>query len=290
MSHHPPAAVYKDSIEKSKFRVAEAACLFSRQIDWHAPEHEHWDVQLAIPFLAQRVDAYWHDASGRSRSQRVLRSSCCIIPSGQPHRLHWRGSGEIINIYLAPNYLERLAEELTSTVHPELQPHYTCRDLLLTEIGGLLREEYLRSGGLCSREFESVVDVVALRLLRTHSVTKSRPVAKSLLPAHRLQPALEQLHDCPEDSVRLSTLADACRTSPYHFARSFKAITGSSPLAYQRRLRLEQAKALLRDTSLSIEEIVIRIGFSNPSHFTRLFRQWTGVTPTDYRRELNPPQ
>lgn len=291
MNFHSPTVIDKSWIGTSELHVEGAACLFSRQIDWYAQEHEHRDVQLAIPFVEQRIEAHWHDASGRSRSQRVQQSVCCVIPSGQPHRLHWSGSGEIINVYLAPSYLERLAEELTPKASPELQPQYGCRDLLLTEIGSLLRNDYLRLGRVGSREFESVIDLVALRLLRTHAaVVKPQSAAKSLLPAHRLQPALEQLHDCPEKAVRLSTLASACRTSPYHFARSFKASTGLSPLAYQRRLRLEGAKALLTDTAISVEEVVVRVGFSNPSHFTRLFRRWTGVTPTEYRKHTNSSQ
>jgi AraC-like DNA-binding protein len=49
-------------------------------------------------------------------------------------------------------------------------------------------------------------------------------------------------------------------------------------------LQEEQARALLRDESLSLEQVAERVGYSDVSNFTRAFRRWTGETPAAWRR------
>jgi AraC family transcriptional regulator len=60
---------------------------------------------------------------------------------------------------------------------------------------------------------------------------------------------------------------------------------GMTPHQYVIQQRIERARILLRDPSLSISEISLACGFTNQSHFTRLFRKHTGVTPKTYREQ-----
>ena len=46
---------------------------------------------------------------------------------------------------------------------------------------------------------------------------------------------------------------------------------------------MERAKALLRESGLSITELALELGFSSPAHFSSRFRQLTGLTPSDWR-------
>jgi AraC-like DNA-binding protein len=50
-------------------------------------------------------------------------------------------------------------------------------------------------------------------------------------------------------------------------------------------IALEQARVLLRQPGLSIEQVAERLGYSDVSNFGRAFRRWTGVTPAAFRRE-----
>jgi AraC family transcriptional regulator len=63
----------------------------------------------------------------------------------------------------------------------------------------------------------------------------------------------------------------------------FKASTGSSPHQYILQCRLERAKQLLRDPSLSLSQVGLRCGFADQSHMTNVFRRFVGVTPSKYR-------
>jgi len=80
---------------------------------------------------------------------------------------------------------------------------------------------------------------------------------------------------------RLATVA--CM-SPYHFCRSFKQSTGTTPHRYVVHRRIEQAKRLLGDGAGSLLDIAQQIGFTDQSQFTRIFHKMVGITPAEYRK------
>src|SRR5258708_34654909 len=69
-----------------------------------------------------------------------------------------------------------------------------------------------------------------------------------------------------------------------HFLRTFRAVMGCSPHRWLTRLRVEQAKTILREQSISLIDIALDCGFSSHAHFSNTFRQIVGVTPSDDRR------
>jgi AraC family transcriptional regulator len=88
------------------------------------------------------------------------------------------------------------------------------------------------------------------------------------------------------DEIVLSSLAREVRLSPFHFSRAFKQSFGMPPHRYLTSRRIERAKALLAERTLSVTEIGLGVGFSETSSFTAAFRKLTGETPTEYRRSL----
>jgi len=80
-----------------------------------------------------------------------------------------------------------------------------------------------------------------------------------------------------EWSVR--RLARVSRVSKAHFARSFKQAFGLPPHRYLLTRRVERAKALLRETDLSITEIAFQTGWASLGTFGRTFRDITGESP-----------
>ena len=79
---------------------------------------------------------------------------------------------------------------------------------------------------------------------------------------------------------------DICKSigiSRAQFYRKAKAQTGLSPAEMIKKLRLEAAAQMLRDTELNIVEIQTKVGFSNSGYFASCFRQTYGVSPKEYR-------
>jgi AraC family transcriptional regulator len=58
---------------------------------------------------------------------------------------------------------------------------------------------------------------------------------------------------------------------------------GMSPSQFITRERITRAQQLIRETSRSLNEIALEVGYSSPSHFAQVFRRDVVVTPTEYR-------
>ncbi|GGH44379.1 helix-turn-helix domain-containing protein [Frigidibacter albus] len=68
------------------------------------------------------------------------------------------------------------------------------------------------------------------------------------------------------------------------FSHLFKNTTGTTPLQWQLRQRVELAQDLLGSSGLSLAEIAGRLGFTDQAHLTKVFRRVTGETPAAWRR------
>jgi AraC-like DNA-binding protein len=78
-------------------------------------------------------------------------------------------------------------------------------------------------------------------------------------------------------------LARVSGVSEAHFARTFKDAFGVPPHRYLLTRRIERAKALLRDTDLSITDIAFQTGWDSLGTFGRTFRDITGESPGAFR-------
>lgn len=83
--------------------------------------------------------------------------------------------------------------------------------------------------------------------------------------------------------IHLEEIAQMACLSVNHLLRTFKQAYQQSPHQFLTKIRLQQAKYLLKNTKYSVNEIVDIVGFECPSSFIRLFRNSCNVTPGQYR-------
>jgi AraC-like DNA-binding protein len=100
---------------------------------------------------------------------------------------------------------------------------------------------------------------------------------------HALETLMAEVRAQPERPWKVSGLAATLEMPVDRFSRHFRAATGMSPREFLIRTRLDQAKAQLRMSSLSIGSIASRLGFCDIYHFSRRFRQHVGCSPSAYR-------
>ena len=68
--------------------------------------------------------------------------------------------------------------------------------------------------------------------------------------------------------------------------RRFKAATGDSPLSYQQRVRVENAKRMLESGHRSFEEITYMVGYEDSGSFRKVFVRQAGLRPNEYRNKF----
>jgi AraC-like DNA-binding protein len=69
--------------------------------------------------------------------------------------------------------------------------------------------------------------------------------------------------------------------SPASFHQHFKAVTGMTPIQYQRRIRLQEARKGLLVESLQVGEASVRVGYESHSQFSKDYRRYFGRLPKE---------
>ena len=99
----------------------------------------------------------------------------------------------------------------------------------------------------------------------------------------RLLRAKDRMDAASHEEWPVPRLASVSGVSEAHFARSFKQAFGVPPHRYLLTRRVERAKALLRESDLSITEIAFQTGWASLGTFGRTFRDITGESPSAVR-------
>ncbi|HEY6125279.1 MAG TPA: helix-turn-helix transcriptional regulator, partial [Steroidobacteraceae bacterium] len=99
----------------------------------------------------------------------------------------------------------------------------------------------------------------------------------------RLLRAKDRMDVASHEDWPVERLARVSRVSEAHFARSFKDAFGLPPHRYLLTRRMERAKALLRDTDLSVTDIAFQTGWKSLGTFGRIFRDVNGESPGELR-------
>ncbi len=86
------------------------------------------------------------------------------------------------------------------------------------------------------------------------------------------------------EPLQLADLAREAGMSKYHFLRTYKALTGVTPMADVRSIRLERAREMVVATDLPLKAIAMAAGLGTASFLCRLFRSTYGVTPSSLRK------
>jgi AraC-like DNA-binding protein len=94
---------------------------------------------------------------------------------------------------------------------------------------------------------------------------------------------LRRLESSEDKPRTLGELAEASSLSPYHFLRTFKAVTGVTPHQWLLRARLREAARRLGAGRERITDIALESGFEDLSNFVRSFRAEFGMSPRAYR-------
>lgn len=113
-----------------------------------------------------------------------------------------------------------------------------------------------------------------------HRVHKIRQTPGLSAPVAQCRDYIE-MH--PEEKIRAKDLADLAGYTEYYLTHKFKEETGISVSDYVKKAKIDQAKILLRNTDLSIQELSDRFCFSSRNYFSRVFSEMTGCTPMEYR-------
>jgi AraC-like DNA-binding protein len=131
---------------------------------------------------------------------------------------------------------------------------------------------------------EELLDGYVLELF----VKLSRSIRKEAMPSadhEKLQQLRWQILSHPEHGWTVEEMARSVSLSSSRLYALYNRQFGVSPMKDVIRCRTEQAKSMLLDSSMPLQTIAERLGYSNHYHFIRQFKTQTGMTPGAYRKK-----
>jgi AraC-like DNA-binding protein len=124
-----------------------------------------------------------------------------------------------------------------------------------------------------------VLREITYRVLTGPHGKRLRQIASTGVPAQRIARAIRYLKDHFAEPLSIKALAKEVRLGASAFHSHFKTVTALSPLQYQKRLRLQEARRLLLGDGLDAAEAAYRVGYESPSQFSREYRRLFGMPP-----------
>jgi AraC family transcriptional regulator len=188
---------------------------------------------------------------------------------------HRHGEGDrCLSFRFAPELFERIAHDAgTNPVfsHNRLPPLRDLSGLTARACQGLGQPE--------------VLEEVAIELAGTAIGLAGRARRGPCPVQHhgRITEVLRYMAAHSAAPHKLTGLASMARMSPYHFLRTFRAVTGVTPHQWLLRARLRDAAGRLATTSTPVTNVALDVGFEDLSNFTRSFRAEFGAPPRAYR-------
>jgi len=115
-------------------------------------------------------------------------------------------------------------------------------------------------------------------------IRKKRNIQETPSYRREIQKAIDYMMINYAEDIRLETLSELCELSPNYLSKIFKDETGSNYIDFLRKIRIEEAKKMLRETTLRANEIALSIGLDDYRYFSRIFKEETGMTCKEYRK------
>ncbi|WP_299698092.1 AraC family transcriptional regulator [Hydrocarboniphaga sp.] len=164
-------------------------------------------------------------------------------------------------------------------------PSAADRGLFVARVGEPLLDAVLRLVRLLDTPADlPVLAPIALREIYYRLLTgelghRLIDLAESGGNAHRIARAIDWLKQHYAAPLRIEDLAAVVHMSPSALHHRFKAVSGMSPLQFQKQLRLHEARRLMFADGLECAAAGHRVGYESPSQFSREYRRLFGAPP-----------
>lgn len=124
-----------------------------------------------------------------------------------------------------------------------------------------------------------IVREILYRLLIGEQGSRLRHLALGNSRTQRVGRAIDWLKRNYAEPLRIDYLASFVNMSPSSLHHHFKSVTAMSPLQYQKRLRLQEARRLMVAEDVDAASAGYRVGYESPSQFSREYRRLFGEPP-----------
>ena len=128
-----------------------------------------------------------------------------------------------------------------------------------------------------------VLKEIHFRLLRAQHGGMLRQLLRHDSPANRISKSIAIIRMNFRNTLSVANLATESGMSLSAFHEHFKSVTATTPLQYQKELRLFEAQRLLLSGNATVASAAFDVGYESPTQFSREFSRKFGLSPNDLK-------
>lgn len=186
---------------------------------------------------------------------------------------------------------KKLYEVFVDEDHENFYAHYGSYDLKLADKIGALRK--VRTKGMVRiMQVEGLVyEILSLHIFQ-HDKAVNNTMPETSLLRRELKVVRKLANQIAKNVSKNYTLEKLSRESGLSQAKlqeGFKLLYTRTVTEYIRHARLEEARDYIRNTDMSISEVVYTIGFSSRSYFSKIFKSKYGISPSEFQQNVLAP-
>lgn len=267
-----------------------------QRLESAATEEEHTHEFIEIVYVASGT-GYQQVAGSR---YKVRKGTLLFINYGQSHSIQPDGTMVYYNILLHPEFVsqelldsENAFQILTLTAFADFQEEIGETTSFIEFTGG----KTLEMDAVARAMFQEFSDKALgyqtvlrgyLNILLTNVFRQMVALPEVTRRDQIMDEILDYIQRNSHETLTLTDLASRSFYNPSYFSRLFREYTGSTLTEYIHQQRIQQACQLLRDSTLSVEEIIQQVGYRQRKQFYMYFKRFTGTTPRQMREDVEP--
>lgn len=210
----------------------------------------------------------------RSQSEGIAFYCCITAKMADSYFLNHLTNKSIRNFFLVKGESKSDVSYLTLHANPLLARQ------IEENLASVFQEMELTQSG-----YERIIQIHNLRILNLFKETDTADIhtfSKRLSGTKLFQAVAKYISSNIAD-ISLKKLCSQFHYQEDYYSRLIKRNTGLTYSQYVHVLRMDKAKNLLVNTNMSVQEILIYLGYQCHSYFYKAFRKETGMTPSEYR-------
>ena len=174
---------------------------------------------------------------------------------------------------------------MVETGHVSPRDHADVRAIAVSPLDGNMLDAFVRLVRLLDAPAEArvllplIMREIIYRLLMGEQGGRLRHLALQGGYTPYIARAVARLRQDFDQPLHVEGLARELGMSVSGFHHHFKAVTAMSPLQFQKRLRLQEARRLMLGEDLDAASAAYRVGYHDASHFNREYKSLFGVPP-----------
>ncbi len=259
---------------------------FAREHFFYVQSFSYWKAGAAHFTRRHNLDSfllsYTYSGSGRldygGRSYTLHEGDAFLIDCRDLHTYQTSGtSWEHFVLHFSGVPAQRLYQDFTQENGYVFRPKAAAE--LSKRLDRLLKE-YTRIGPYREYQVNAALTELLLAIMTTSD--SYRQTREKLPP--QLKDIVLYINGHYFQEISLDDLSSSYSISKYHLCRCFRQYTGYTINEYITQLQIEQAKELLRTTSLPAYQVGAAVGIADANYFYRFFKKNVGISPHKYRK------